>query len=126
MTNCTVETRHPQVWIDVPGGPIEVDEGLAPYILHLNDCGYRTMFSCQGSRDYQHGYVVFHPDVTIEYYDRLFIEQVLGLKDKVFTVRWEHDDDIPDDLRYWSIPWDAREDYDGSNFGWALYFRYLP
>lgn len=125
MLECVVETKHPQKKIKVGGCTFVVDEALVPYIIHLNELGYRTMFSCQGDREDQHGYICFAPGVVAQEYDRTFIELVLNIPETLGVHRFTFDEEIPDGFRYWSRPWDAR-DIGGNHFGWSLYFRYLP
>ena len=119
------ETKHPQVKISVSGCSMGVDEALAPHIIHLNALGYRTMFSCQGDREDQHGYICFAPGVVAQEYDRTYIELLLGITETIGIHDFTVDEEVPDNFRYWSRPWDARN-IGGKHFGWSLHFRYLP
>lgn len=61
------ETQHRQVEITVPWNkaPIQIDEGLEELIFCLNLDGFRTIFSCKGTR-YTSAYIKFFPDVPVD------------------------------------------------------------
>lgn len=60
-------THHKQVEITVPGNetPIQVDEGMEELILGLNCQGFRTMFSCKGTK-HTYAYIKFYPEVSLD------------------------------------------------------------
>lgn len=120
-----VQTRHPQAEAFIRGQFVEVDKDIAVYITRLNHYGFPTMFSCQGDREGQHGYIAFEPGVVFQDTDRHQVENMLGILEIVPIKEFQTDKEVPDDFRYWKPPRDYRRE-GGRLFGWSLYFRYLP
>lgn len=74
--------KHKQKEIIINNEKIKVDEKIADIIYTLNECGYKTLYSCQGDR-YNEGYIKFDEKVDIEivyaFLEKLLPNHVLRL-----------------------------------------------
>ena len=89
-------TNHRQVEITVPWNkaPIQIDEGMEELIFCLNFQGFRTMFSCKGTK-HTHAYIKFYPevdlDIAVPYLSkRLKDIPIFWLERDTNVVRWSY------------------------------------
>lgn len=63
-----------------------IDELIYDTIMLLNQCGYKTRFSCQGNKKGTHAYISFDEQLTMEQKEDIFILTSLMLKKGLVVV----------------------------------------